>query len=230
MKLTLAATADEKAFTRSTLSEQIAELIKKRILENRAKPGDTLPGELELSRELRVSRGIIRESLRLLSASGYIKLAPGKRPEIKKLDGSVLGNLLVHAVSSNQATTADVLELRISIECEIAFLAAARRTKKDLTRLKKCIEDIEQVGDDLKTQASVDYKFHQALAEATGNKLFGLLIMALGPAMEMAIEKGIEDDSRPDWKGVIKAHRLIFDEVKSGNPEKAATAMRESLS
>lgn len=230
MKLVFAPTAEEKEFNRSTLSEQIAELLKKRILESHPRPGDTLPGELELSGELKVSRGIVREALRLLSASGFIKLARGKRPEIRKLDGAVLGNLLVHAVSSNQASTEDVFELRIPIECEIASLAAKRRTKKNIAALKECMREIEKAGDDLKIQTRADFRFHQSLAEATGNRLFAMLIMAVRPALEMTIEKGIEDETRPDWEGVIQVHRKIFDAVIAGDSNGAATAMRESLS
>ena len=58
---------------RRPASEQVEEAIKRYILENNLKPGDTLPTETEMAEMLGTSRTTVREALRVLQFLGVIK-------------------------------------------------------------------------------------------------------------------------------------------------------------
>jgi GntR family transcriptional repressor for pyruvate dehydrogenase complex len=60
-------------------SDQIANLIQKRILTQNLADGVKLPGERQLAEELGVSRSVVREALRMLDASGYVSIKKGPR-------------------------------------------------------------------------------------------------------------------------------------------------------
>ena len=66
--------------SRDTLSSQVARYVREHVRAYNLKPGDLLPSELQISRELEVSRGIVREAFRSLAAAGVIEIASGKRP------------------------------------------------------------------------------------------------------------------------------------------------------
>ncbi len=61
---------------RTTLHEQIVEKIKAMIEDGTLKPGDSLPSERELARDMQVSRIPVREALRrrLMSTRPYCRL------------------------------------------------------------------------------------------------------------------------------------------------------------
>jgi GntR family transcriptional regulator len=56
----------------------IVETLKKRIMENKYKPGDMLESEAAMMKEFNASRMTVRKSLSLLSNEGYIYSVPGK--------------------------------------------------------------------------------------------------------------------------------------------------------
>jgi GntR family transcriptional repressor for pyruvate dehydrogenase complex len=59
------------------LFEQAVDQIKELIMEGELQPGDKLPSETHLSRELDVSRSSIREALRALESQGIIEVRSG---------------------------------------------------------------------------------------------------------------------------------------------------------
>jgi DNA-binding FadR family transcriptional regulator len=62
--------------------EQIVEILKNLIIEEKLSPGSVLPSERELAAQLHVSRYSLREALRAAQAQGLIELNQGKRPRV----------------------------------------------------------------------------------------------------------------------------------------------------
>jgi DNA-binding MarR family transcriptional regulator len=58
-------------------SDQIADLIQKKILEDKLAIGTNLPSEKEMAGEFQVSRSVIREALRILEISGLVNIKKG---------------------------------------------------------------------------------------------------------------------------------------------------------
>ena len=48
------------------------------ILRHQLKPGDLLPSEAELSREIGVSRNVIREAIKSMELMGMVEACPGR--------------------------------------------------------------------------------------------------------------------------------------------------------
>ena len=72
-----------------------------------------------------------------------------------------------------------MLEVRRLLEVEIAGLAAERRTNADLAKLAAILAAHEQVNSDLARFAELDLDFHMAVASATQNELFVILLNSL---------------------------------------------------
>ena len=64
--------------TSQSLPEQIAEQIRKMIIEQRLGIGERLPNEFELAQQLNVGRGTIREAVKILVARNVLEIQRGK--------------------------------------------------------------------------------------------------------------------------------------------------------
>ena len=62
-----------RANKRESTVDIVVNNIKKLLIERKLKPGDRLPNEVEISEAMNVSRGSVREALRILTAFGLVE-------------------------------------------------------------------------------------------------------------------------------------------------------------
>ena len=160
-----------------TLAERVAAHHPRRDRRPPPKPGDAVR-EIEHARRLGVPRGIVREGRRQLVAAGLIEVANGRRAVVSKLRGAPLDGFLANAVATRQLAVDEVLELRQAIEIAVAGLAARRRTAADVAALARLAGQMRAtVG--RTAYLRHDLEFHLALARATQNPLFVMLIESM---------------------------------------------------
>ena len=83
---------------------------------NELSPGDRLPSEAQVSRDLNVSRTVVREAFRSLAALHLIELSPGKRAIVAALDHAALSPLIEHGVHTEQISIQQIYDVRRTIE------------------------------------------------------------------------------------------------------------------
>lgn len=217
----------KRTLARSTLAEQVASHMREHIAKNQLRPGDILPAEIEVSQELGVSRGIVREASRLLVAAGLIDVASGRRPRVQPLQDWVIKGFFDHALVTEQATTLQVLEMRQGLEIAGAGYAARRRTVADVDRLDGILRGLQSHAGDIARYTQFDVQFHLALADATGNPFFKLFLSSIREVMADSMKIGLM--SRRSQREIdisLEAHEEIYEAVKAGEPEMAERAMR----
>jgi DNA-binding FadR family transcriptional regulator len=209
-----------------TLAEQVATHIRAEIVARRLAPGDRLPGEVELARRLRVSRGIVREGRRQLVAAGLIEVSNGRRAVVSKLGGGPLDGFIANAVATRQLAVNEVFELRRAVEIEVAGLAAQRRTDTDLAALARHLERMRRtVG--RTAYLRHDLAFHRLLAAATQNPLFTLLVDSMREPLAASMRAShVRRRGARDFAQAHAVHEGIFAAVQAGDPEAAERAMR----
>jgi DNA-binding FadR family transcriptional regulator len=217
----------KRGLARSTLAEQVASHMRDHIAKNQLRPGDPLPAEIELSQQLGVSRGIVREASRLLVAAGLINVASGRRPRVQPLHDRVIKGFFDHALATEQATTLQVLEMRQAMEVAGAGHAAQRRHPDDIARLEGIVRALREHVQDIQHFVEHDVRFHMALADATGNPFFKLFLSSIGEIMAKSMKIGlISRRSQSEIDVSLEAHEEIFERVRAGESEKAERAMR----
>jgi GntR family transcriptional repressor for pyruvate dehydrogenase complex len=167
-----------------TLSEQIANQIREAIINKELNPGDKLPAEQELADHVQVSRPTIRDAIKILAASKLIVTKSGARgghfvSEITLCDlVSDLSDYITLSLSLEGMTIDEVVEVRETVEIKSCSLAALRRTEADLKILKEALpsKDVTLSG---KLFYEQDLKFHQAIAQATHNRMVIITIEAI---------------------------------------------------
>jgi len=184
---------------------------------NRLASGERLPSEVRLSAELKISRGIVREAYRALRSAGILEISNGRSPRVGALRSTALTHLVQHALSTQQASPEQALDLRAAIEVRAAGLAAEKRSAADIEVLTRALRGMKRARRDIDAFVQHDVRFHECLGAATGNPLFALISSALREAMATSVRAGME--SRTDQAQVLRvveSHQDIGDAVRAG--------------
>jgi DNA-binding FadR family transcriptional regulator len=168
------------------VAEEIVEQLRGLILSGSYAPGDKLPPERNLAKELGVNRSSLREALKKLEHLGLVKIRQGDGTRV--LDFMQTGgiDLVSHLVPMAQgghpALLADILEFRRIYGREVARLAAERAEPADVERLRA----LSDAADEASTPEEIlrlDFEFYVALTQAGKNRVLGLLINTVRQAV-----------------------------------------------
>jgi GntR family transcriptional regulator, transcriptional repressor for pyruvate dehydrogenase complex len=158
--------------------ELVVDQIRRAIHLGRFLPGQKLPTERELARQLAVSRTTVREAVRVLQGEGLVETRRGRAGGATVLGSSLSQAARRRLLRSRLAELETVFEFRLVVEPAAARLAAERRTKRTLDRLSRDLEvmNVLAQGADLDASPpsrffSTDIDFHHKIAEASRNPL-----------------------------------------------------------
>jgi DNA-binding FadR family transcriptional regulator len=205
---------------------QIADQIRAMIGNGEVAPGERLPAERDLARQLGVSRPSLREALIALEVEGlldvrvgsgiYVSL-PGERPRGADLDDA--------------SGPFEVIRARRMIEGECAALAAKHGSPAQLRAIRKAHADMQKEAKRHHNPLDADRAFHVRIAQATGNSALELVVQTLwdqrvGPlyrALELKLEyPAMAAETTREHAAVLRA---ILDRDASG----ARAAMRQHM-
>ncbi|MEV8249580.1 FCD domain-containing protein [Microbacterium sp. NPDC076768] len=142
-------------------------------------PGDRLPSEGELCETLGVSRGSLREAIRMLAALGVLDTRHGSGSYVSELRAAdLIGSLSLTVGLLPMAGVLELTELRRVLEPHAAALAAARIEEDVVQSLDRMLEEIEATTD-FEVQSRLDHEFHMAISQVAGNDALTSLINVL---------------------------------------------------
>jgi DNA-binding FadR family transcriptional regulator len=210
----------------SNLSERVTQYLIKHIQQNDLKPGDRVPSEVQVSGELGISRGVVRQAYHSFRKAGILEIAMGRSPRVGELRPDAFTPLFAHALSTEQASVEDVLELRSAVEVRAAELAAMHRNAGHVDALKKAIDAMGKTLNDRDRFARIDVRFHQVIGNATGNVLFEIFGKALRGSYESSIRIGLRSRSTlAQIEKIVDTHRAIADAIEAQQPSRARKVM-----
>jgi DNA-binding FadR family transcriptional regulator len=212
--------------------EQVELQIRNAILSGDFKVGDRLPSEAELAKGFAVSRSTVREALRALSAAGLISTSPGATGGsfVEGIDhhslAERLGESVVNVVHLGTLSYSEVAEVRSMLEIPSARLAARNHTEDHLERLREIIEREKSITYTDPDVPGLNASFHQALADASGNRMLAALVSALHRVTNPLSYL----DSSPEFgRESVIHHMRIFSAIRKRDEEDAVAAMQEHL-
>ncbi|MGW2944891.1 FadR/GntR family transcriptional regulator [Streptomyces sp. NPDC001226] len=146
------------------------------IATGRLGPGERIPPEGELCEELGVSRGSLREAVRMLAALGVIEPRHGSGTYVSRLrPEDVIGSLSLTLELLPLPGLLEVYEIRRVLEAHVAAQAAARSTPETVRTLFSLIEEMEN-ADDPALASELDHRFHAEIARGGGNPTLASLL------------------------------------------------------
>lgn len=212
--------------------EQVYDQLRELIMRGALERGQRLPGEAALAQEFGVSRGTVREALRLLAAQNLIRTAKGAGggsfvtlPTADNVSEVLQANIRL-LNESREVSATDMLETRELLETFAVRMAARRRTQQDLDRLHACIiEDPVELGTE--RQHVGNTSFHSTLLEASGNTLLAIAAQPVFAILQANMRR--REIELGTLARVNEDHRTILAAVEAGDAEAAALHMREHL-
>lgn len=114
------------------LTDQVIEHLEQGIISGRYGMGAKLPAEPQLMEELGVGRSTVREAIRMLAHNGILEVRQGDGTFVRTLPSA--GEPLPRRLQ--RAKVREVHEVRLALELEVVRLAAKRRGKRDLGRIR----------------------------------------------------------------------------------------------
>lgn len=217
---------------RDPLAKQLVDAIAERISSGRYKSGDRLPSEQELIEEFGVSRTVVREAIANLKAVGMVSTRQGLGAFVLR-DAAIIPFRIEESALEAVNEAIAVLEVRISLESEAAYLAAIRRDDSHLARMREALDTMAAAVEAGEDAIDADLAFHSAIAAATGNKHFLALFSYLGSLLipRARLRYGhLEDEARRDYlRRINEEHRTLFTAIERQDPEGARAAIRLHL-
>ena len=168
--------AEWKPLPRMRTHEQVVAEIESRLIAGSLKAGDRLPPERQFAEALGVSRGAVREALRILEAIGVVEAGTGSGPSSGSMivKDSIAGMAMVLRIHLQLAsfTQDDLVEVRLLIERLAARKAADTASSEDIADLRSLVDGMRGVH----TTAAyndLDAAFHVRIVQASDNALAG---------------------------------------------------------
>jgi GntR family transcriptional repressor for pyruvate dehydrogenase complex len=211
----------------SHLTMQVVEHVRTLVKNGTLAPGDRLPPERELARELKISRASLRAGIGFLSAMGVLKSRHGAGtflsdgpPSLDSKSLTVLGAL--HGFLPWQ-----MFEARLVLEANIAELAAERATDDHIAELAEEVAEMFSSLNDPQEYLIHDIRFHRTIARAAGNPILGALMETI--SANLYETRQLTVDNSLDLKESAEMHRVIYRAIRSHNPLAARKGMEEHL-
>jgi GntR family transcriptional repressor for pyruvate dehydrogenase complex len=211
---------------RVDLVSEVVHRVRDEILAGRISAGEELPAEAEMVSRFGVSRTVIREAMRTLRAQGFVEISRGRIPRVRPADPVHAIESLAFLLVRNNQTPLSLLEVRRSLETEVAVLAAQRAKAEHLVMLMDNVQTMIEAKS-LGERIDIDVQFHGTLAAATGNPIFPLLFQVLAILLKDSLRK---THNRVGVERTVVGHSAILNAVKSRDPERARIAMAEHIS
>lgn len=212
----------------ATLTDRAVEQVQNLIVNRSLKPGQKLPSERALGEMLGVSRTVVRELVRLLTARGLVEVRAGSGTYIRELGADLVRAPLDLLLQVNALRIEEIHETRRALELEIAGLAAERAGSREITQLKENLEALKKPTLAPEEFASIDVEFHVLLASATRNPLLIVLVNSLNEVMKQVRLQLVSTLPGMPQRAYFY-HSRILTEVRKHDPQGARAVMGAHL-
>lgn len=195
-----------------SLGEQIANGIADDILHERLKPGEAIP-EQQLAQSYNVSRGPIRDALRILEKDGVVRILPRRGARVTQLSIAEVDEIFV---------------IRATLFGLAARLFAAQAQPEDLTVLDGLLKQMRALGaDEFMQHAEISAQMAQVMLKQCGNQRLREMVLQL--ARQVARYTQIALRTRARRRASITSWRSLLRALASGDALEAELIARQMV-
>ena len=215
-----------QAAKQTKVFQDVVEQIQEAIFDGRLETGQTLPAERELKGMFNISRGTLREALRVLEQKGLIeiKLGVGGGSIVKAVDIEQISESLGLLIRSQKVSLNHLAQFREDVESIIAAHAAQWHRPQDITKLKKLLtkarECVEKGRSRRDAFINIDKQIHMAMAEITGNPIYISVLHSIHENIHRYYDRFLSMD-KPELEENYQDLCNIIEAIENGLVEQA---------
>lgn len=217
---------------RQTVTDQVYDIIVRKIANGTWKKGEKIPSEIDLARELGVSRVTLKMALQKLNTLGIIETRVGEGSFVCDFSfRSFLSELLRSDLLTDDRN--EINQFRILIEyCVLRLATMTPIPPEKLADLEETLRQMEQAidQDDIDAFHTAHYHFHFSICQLSGNKLF---IQLYGSLKDVLFDV-YKANSETTWhiygkEETISHHQELFDGIRDRDTKKLTRLQDELL-
>jgi len=196
------------------LSKKVYRILKEKIIKGNFASGEKIL-EVNISKQLGVSRTPVREALRGLAAEGFVKMEPNQ--------GMVVVDFSLEELK-------EVLETRMLLEGFAASVAAEKITPEEIAKLEGIIKKMNNCicKNDVIAYSNLNAKFHGLILNTCGNKRMMKICENLSDSEHRFKIRSLR--SSPErLKYSLKEHQKILEAFKKKDSEQAEKLSRKHI-
>jgi DNA-binding FadR family transcriptional regulator len=220
--------------TRPTrLSYLVISSLMDQIISGSLSTGFSLPPEPVLCQEFKVSRSVIRESVKLLEEKGLVVARQGQGTTVQSVDQwNLLDPLVLDAYIRNDRSLTiydDLMEVRAALEGQMASRAALTMSDSQLQELHSRLQNLESLLEDPGRYTEADLAYHDLINRYSGHLLARSILRTVQPIALANAYYGRTHRTPDDNLRSHHGHAIIYEEISKRNPEGAARAVEEHI-
>lgn len=208
---------NQSLIPRKSLADEVAAKLQERILKGTYKVNQKLPVEAELMKAFGVGRSTIREAVKTLVNSGFLRVLQGIGTFVEDSTGinEPLGQRLKRASAKN------IDEVRNILEMKVAEKAAMNRTGNDISKLEHFLIKRTKAANENLVEECIDahINFYIVLAEASKNDILSDLYKQFAQQLKNDLLNTYQDTAF--FKTASEDHHKLFDSVLREDPKMA---------
>ena len=203
------------------IADKIIDLIESKEL----LPGERLPSEQELMKELSVGRGTIREAIKSLVSRNIVEIRRGVGTFVAEKTGVVEDPLGFSFINNKNKLVKDSMDVRLLLEPSIVKWAARNATDSEILEIIELSHKIEIAILNDEDYSDLDVEFHTKIANSSRN----LVVENLIPILTTNIRSLIDVTHAVLKEHTILSHKKIANAIKERDEELAEQLMREHI-
>ncbi|HYF83885.1 MAG TPA: GntR family transcriptional regulator [Clostridia bacterium] len=205
--------------------------IKRLIISKQIDIGDKLPSEFELAEMMGVSRGSVREAMKILNAIGVVEIKRGDGTYVTQDTSRAIIDPLMFKMLTSEASLRELVELREFIEMAVGDLIVANATQEDIKLLEIINQDMKDVyskkGNCVEL-GKMDILFHKTMGKITNNVLVEMIYSYVVDFLGATIEATYQN-YKENAKYSITVHEEMIEAFKKKDREYATEKVKNSI-
>lgn len=198
---------------RSNLASEIANKIRESITKGDFPPGMHLV-EIPLAQKLGISRGPLREALRILETEGMVESFPGR--------GSFVAQI-------TERNIREVYSLRYILETEAVKLATINGTQEDIKKLDEILKAMFAAAkqEDIKEVSLLDFQFHTQIWTMADHTLLKDILEGINTQIKRYV--AVQTTLYEDLTEGISDHKNILEALRNHDEKTAIELIHKHL-
>lgn len=204
------------------LTTKLLAAFKQLISEGTLAPGTRLPAEREMASNLRVSRGSLRQALKMLEIMGVVSQRVGDGTYLNAAAPSILAEPMEFLILLDGISMEELMDARLIVEPELAARAAMRATPEQIAALRESVALMQESSGNDSELIEEDLRFHRTIFEMAQNRVCSMMFSIVHQSLHKLMEI---TSQMVDLDHTVKLHRRIYAAIRKGDPEEARSRM-----